>query len=150
MSGSVEALLPSAPTKPGFSFSPDVEELRGLAAREGVAALSRVEGFVVQCAGYGEICFLEPVDVRGLDIDTVVEFKHGQLFLYDGMDPPPPVGEGLKKKADVTLEGVGTSKPGVAARAKFERKIAEATQKLGAELLEYNPETRVWRFRMQL
>jgi nuclear pore complex protein Nup98-Nup96 len=96
--------------------------------------------------------WLEPVDVRGLEIDRVVRIERGVIYVYheDSGVPSPPPGEGLKKRAEVTLYECRPKKEGEAARAKFEDRILKQTRRMGGELQEYDVKTGVWRFTLQL
>lgn len=69
--------------------------------------LSRVPDFAVGRRGYGVVRWTRPVDVRGVDLDAVVEFKPRAVEVYMRRpEDKPPEGEGLNAPAQVTLEGV--------------------------------------------
>ncbi len=73
--------------------------------------LSSFEGLVVGRVGYGEIHFLEPVDLTGLSklgalLGDVVRFDDKECSVYpdsEDVDKPPP-GSGLNVKARLVLE----------------------------------------------
>ena len=56
----------------------------------------------------------------------------------------------LKKRAEVTLYECRPKKTGEAVRAKFEERVLKQTRRMGGDLLEYNVDTGVWRFALQL
>ncbi|KAK8450285.1 hypothetical protein SEVIR_7G340584v4 [Setaria viridis] len=58
---------------------------------------SRVKDFVVGRHGYGSIKFLGETDVRGLDLESIVEFNNREVIVYKDDSKKPPVGEGLNK-----------------------------------------------------
>ena len=64
-------------------------------------ALMQVCNFAVIRRGVGRVQWEEPVDVRGLDIASVVRLSKGSVEVYlDGAEKPE-VGEGLNKPATV-------------------------------------------------
>jgi len=144
--------LPVISTQDGYSVEPSREVLQMLLEEKGEKALAQVEDFVVTRKNFGSVRWLEPVDVRRLEIDRVVRIERGVIYVYhenSGVPSPPP-GEGLKKRAEVTLYECRPKKEGDAARAKFEDRILKQTRRMGGELQEYSAETGVWRFTLQL
>ena len=93
-----------------------------LLEEKGEKALAQIEDFVVTRKNFGSVRWLEPVDV--------VDWKSIALFVLKGVSymctmkilvsRSPPPGEGLKKRAEVTLYECRPKKEGEAARAKFE------------------------------
>lgn len=84
---------------------PKVERLRQLGQRE----LSAVPNFTAGRTGYGEVTWLEPVDLTGLDLKTflgdVIVFTEMELAVYpDDYPDKPPMGQGLNVPAQITLE----------------------------------------------
>lgn len=79
--------------------------------KAGYDELSAFEGLIVGRKGYGEIQFLEPVDLTGLPklgslLGSVVRFDDKECCVYpdsDVSDKPPP-GSGLNVKARMCLE----------------------------------------------
>ena len=116
---------------------------------------------------FGSVRWLEPVSLRHLqipltttedavyaDISRVIRIEHGAVFVYDvdcGVPSPPP-GEGLKRRAEVTLLGCLPKKDAecLAVRARYEDRVVRQTRKMGGDLLEYNAMTGTWRFAIQL
>ena len=47
--------------------------------KQGMMVLQAVERFVVGHAYYGEVQFLVPVDLRGLDLDKTVALAKGRI-----------------------------------------------------------------------
>ena len=133
-------------------MEPSREVLRMLVEEKGEHVLAAVEDFVVSRENFGSVKWLEPVDVRGLEIDRVVRIERGVVYVYHENSgvPSPPAGEGLKKRAEVTLYECRPKKAGEAARAKFEERVLKQTRRMGGDLLEYNADTGVWRFALQL
>ncbi|KAI0268301.1 nucleoporin autopeptidase-domain-containing protein [Gloeopeniophorella convolvens] len=89
-----------------YSVEPSLSTLSKL----GYEALAEVKGLVVKRAGYGEIQFLEPVDLTTLTklsdlLGEQVRFDEMECSVYpdsDDVDKPPP-GSGLNVRARITL-----------------------------------------------
>jgi len=89
----------------GYYTIPSQDELDQLAPSE----LRAIEGFRVGREGFGEIQWLEEVDLRGLDIMDAVSIEQDAVNVYDSENwgsQKPSVGHGLNTRAMVTLEGV--------------------------------------------
>ena len=65
-------------TKPGYSTQPSLQQLAAL-AREDPELLASVANFVVGLKGVGQIRWLQPVDLRGLDLDEIVHLSQGTV-----------------------------------------------------------------------
>ena len=145
------AIMPKLTGK-GYSMHPTLEQMERMFERSGDEALAAVDNFSVSNEAFGRVKWLEPVDVRGLDLDKIVSFEQACLCLYpeDQDIEPPESGEGLKKRAEVTLYGILPKKSGADAKEKYREKIVKQTEKAGAELVEYNPDTGIWKFILQL
>jgi len=94
--------------KGDYYVKPDLQTLK----KSGYDQLSACEGLVVGRKGYGEIHFLEPVDLTGLPrlgalLGEVIRFDDKECSVYpdsEEVDKPPP-GSGLNVKAKLSLEG---------------------------------------------
>jgi len=89
------------------------------------AELVQVSNFTIRHAWFGSIRFLQPVDLRGLQIDSIVHFSSRSIEVY-GEDCPvtkPARGHGLNQPAEVVLAGCHPKKGKSASnyRAKLER-----------------------------
>ncbi|KAF4619585.1 hypothetical protein D9613_004951 [Agrocybe pediades] len=90
-----------------YWVKPDLATLK----KAGYDQLSAFEGLVVGRKGYGEVHFLEPVDLTGLPklgslLGDIVRFDDKECSVYpdcDEGDKPPP-GAGLNVKSKVILE----------------------------------------------
>ncbi|PFH49258.1 hypothetical protein AMATHDRAFT_63536 [Amanita thiersii Skay4041] len=89
-----------------YWVKPDLSTLK----KAGYDELSSFEGLVVGRIGYGEVHFLEPVDLTGLSklgalLGDVVRFEDKECSVYpdsEDVDKPPP-GSGLNVKARLIL-----------------------------------------------
>jgi nuclear pore complex protein Nup98-Nup96 len=139
-------------TKDGYYTAPSVDSLATMSSEQ----LSAVSRFTVGRKGIGNVLFLEPTDVRGLDIDNIVEFEPGEIVVYPDEHYKPPVGRGLNKPARVTLQklfpldkATGRRKVDDASLARYEAKIRKSTQKLGARFISYDRTTGDWIFEVE-
>jgi nuclear pore complex protein Nup98-Nup96 len=103
---------PSKPVDPSeldegeYWSKPDLDSLKGL----DTAALSSLKDLVVGRAGYGEIHFLEPVDLTGVSklgtlLGKIIRFDDRECSVYPDFDDEdkPPIGTGLNVKARIIL-----------------------------------------------
>ena len=95
----------------GYRTSPPLAQLQRMSSIE----LARVDNFRVTREGYGQVVWLAPVDLRGVNLDEVVQFPdcYGEVvFFNDDAKQKPPKGAGVNHPVIVSLEGVfpwGTS-----------------------------------------
>jgi len=96
----------TTPQEGDYCAEPSISTLSKLGYEE----LAKVKGLVVKRIGYGEIRFLEPVDLTTLTklsdlLGEQVRFDEMECSVYpdsDGVDKPPP-GNGLNVRARITL-----------------------------------------------
>ena len=69
----------------------------------GIIAI-QVANFAVSRKGVGGIRWDEPVDVRGLQLDSLVRLSKGCIEVYLDDDQKPSEGEGLNKPATVPMK----------------------------------------------
>lgn len=93
-----------------YWVKPGLDVLRNLSNSE----LSSFKGLVVGRKGYGEIHFLEPVDLTALPrlsalLGKIVQIDSQECCVYpdsvDGDDLKPPIGEGINVKSRIILFG---------------------------------------------
>ena len=97
---------PTVPQEGDYCVEPSISTLSKLGYEE----LAKVKGLVVKRIGYGEIRFLEPVDLTTLTklsdlLGEQVRFDEMECSVYpdsDGVDKPPP-GSGLNVRARIAL-----------------------------------------------
>lgn len=130
-------------SKAGYACVPSLEELRAMTDEQ----LRRVPKFSVECPEHGKICFSDPVDLRGLDLDPVVEFQSNKLTMYPRGNKPRR-GEGLNRPAVITLYRCLPSeeKRTPPLLAKYKEKIVRTTATSGARLISYDENTGEWVF----
>ncbi|WWC85271.1 uncharacterized protein L201_000133 [Kwoniella dendrophila CBS 6074] len=96
-----------APKKGEYWCKPKMEKLRQLSKQE----LSELPNFTAGRRGFGEVTFLEPVDLTLAPLDdllgTIIVFDQSELSVYpDDYPAKAPQGQGLNVPARITLENV--------------------------------------------
>ncbi|PXF39851.1 Nuclear pore complex protein NUP98B [Gracilariopsis chorda] len=130
-------------SKDGFYTEPALQEL----ASRDMTELKMVEDFTVGRHGVGKIRWIQPVDVRGLDLDLAVDIQQGEVAVY----PERDAGQ-LDAAAEVTLENMFRKKKGSISsdeqklEKKYENKLRAFCTKNGLHFMNYNPETGHWIF----
>ncbi|KAH3765969.1 nuclear pore complex protein Nup98-Nup96 [Pelomyxa schiedti] len=125
---------------PEYYTIPPVDELNRMTPDE----LEHLSTFEIGKKGSGRVVFSGPdIDITGLDLCATVVFEPHKVTLYPG-SRKPPIGFGLNREAEVTLEGCLPSDP--AHSNSYARKLARSTQQFGATLKSYNPLSGSWVF----
>jgi nuclear pore complex protein Nup98-Nup96 len=115
--------------------------------------LSRVANFAVYRPNIGKIEWEGETDVRGLDLDAIVDIEKRGVEVYESDEAlrlKPPVGCGLNKPAVVTLyhilpaEGASAQK-----KAQFEGKLRGICERNESEFVDYEATSGQWTFRVQ-
>ncbi len=87
----------------------------------------------------------------------LVLFRHKEVTVYPDDSKKPPEGEGLNRKAEITLDRVWPvdkstgdyiTNPERLAVLRYEERLARAAHRLQAKFIEYRPETGSWVFRV--
>ncbi|XP_043261339.1 nuclear pore complex protein Nup98-Nup96 isoform X2 [Colletes gigas] len=116
-----------------------------------------VPNFTVGREGYGNVYFPDSFDIYGLNLDEIVHFRHKEVIIYPDDEKKPPVGQGLNRKAQVTLDRVWPhdktlhktiTSPLRLAAMKYEEKLRRVSAKHDTKFLEYRPETGSWVFKV--
>ncbi|KAI3438757.1 hypothetical protein D9Q98_001175 [Chlorella vulgaris] len=148
------SLLPSL-KQPDYHTEPSLQQLAAM-AREDPSSLAAVSNFSVVRRGVGSVRWLEPTDVRGLDLDTTVQLSKGSIEVYLDERLKPEVGQGLNKRAEVTMLRIhrldkATGKPTTDPEAidRFARKLKKLTADQGARFVSYDAAAGTWRFEVE-
>ncbi|KZC05431.1 Nuclear pore complex protein Nup98-Nup96 [Dufourea novaeangliae] len=116
-----------------------------------------VPNFTVGREGYGNVYFPDSFDIYGLNLDEIVHFRHKEVIIYPDDEKKPPVGQGLNRKAQVTLDRVWPhdkslhkpiTDPLRLAAMDYEEKLRRVSAKHDTRFLEYRPETGSWVFKV--
>ncbi|XP_071847086.1 nuclear pore complex protein Nup98-Nup96-like isoform X3 [Apostichopus japonicus] len=135
----------------GYYCIPSLKELASI-TRDGHC---EVENFTIGREGYGSVFFPGVTDISNLNLDEIVYFRRKEITVYPDDDSKPAEGEGLNKRAEVTLDRTWpvdkSSREPITDIERlnalgYEEKLERATTKLGAKFIEYRPETGSWVF----
>ncbi|XP_074466676.1 nuclear pore complex protein Nup98-Nup96 isoform X2 [Sebastes fasciatus] len=136
----------------GYYTIPSMEDLAEMVDDNGECV---VDNFTVGRKGYGSIFFPGEVNVTGLNLDEIVHFRRKEVIVYPDDKNKPPEGEGLNRRAEVTLDGVWPNdktsctqirSPERLTEMNYEGRLEKASRKQGARFLEYRTETGSWVF----
>ncbi|KAG8544950.1 hypothetical protein GDO81_021581 [Engystomops pustulosus] len=142
-------------SREGYYTIPSMEELAKMMDDEGKCM---VEGFTIGRRGYGSIYFEGLVDLTNLNLDEIVHIRNKEVIVYTDDGNKPPVGEGLNRPAEVTLNEVWPIDKTTRALIKsperleemnYKNKLEAASRKQGAQFKEYRPETGSWVFKVK-
>uniref|UniRef100_A0A8C8M4U7 Nuclear pore complex protein Nup98-Nup96 n=1 Tax=Oncorhynchus tshawytscha TaxID=74940 RepID=A0A8C8M4U7_ONCTS len=134
----------------GYYTIPAMDELAKMVDENGVCV---VENFTV--GRKGQRVFHGEVNVTGLNLDEIVHFRRKEVIVYPDDKNKPAEGEGLNRRAEVTLDGVWPNDKTTCTQIKnperlsemnYEGRLENASRKQGARFLEYRPETGSWVF----
>ncbi|KYM94718.1 Nuclear pore complex protein Nup98-Nup96 [Cyphomyrmex costatus] len=116
-----------------------------------------VPNFTIGREGYGNVYFPDSFDIYGLNLDEIVHFRHKEVIIYPDDEKKPPVGQGLNRKAQVTLDKVWPhdkslhepiTDPQRLTAMNYEGKLRRVSAKHDTRFLEYRPETGSWVFKV--
>lgn len=136
----------------GYYTIPSLDELAEMVDSNGECI---VENFTVGRKGYGSVFFPGEVNVSGLNLDQIVHFRRKEVIVYPDDRNKPTEGEGLNRRAEVTLDGVWPNdkttcsqirSPERLTEMNYEGRLEKASRRQGARFLEYRPETGSWVF----
>ena len=139
----------------GYYTIPSMEEL----AIKGLDDSGKcvVDSFTVGRLNYGHVFFSGPLDVANLNLDEIVLFRHKEVTVYADDSKKPAQGQGLNRRAEVTLDrvwptdktsGEYITEPQRLHLLRYEDRLARAAYRLKAKFVEYRPETGSWVFKV--
>ncbi|XP_054022951.1 nuclear pore complex protein Nup98-Nup96-like [Dryobates pubescens] len=141
-------------TRNGYYTIPSLEDLAGLTNDSHECV---VTNFTIGRRGYGSIYFEGEVNLTNLNLDDIVHIRRNEVIVYPDDGRKPPVGEGLNRRAEVTLDGVWptdkTSRcliqsPRQLEAMNFAGRLEALCRRQGAQFVEYRPETGSWVFKV--
>lgn len=151
---SLAELLPSL-RRPDYYTEPSLTQLAAM-ARDDPSSLADVANFTVGKRGVGSVRWLDPVDVQGLDLDSIVNLSRGAVEVYLDDENKPEVGDGLNRPAEVTMlkvfkidkeTGRPTQDPESVER--FTRKLKKVAAEQGARFVSYDGASGTWKFEVE-
>ncbi|XP_026470889.1 nuclear pore complex protein Nup98-Nup96-like [Ctenocephalides felis] len=141
-------------TRTGYYTIPSLDKLSEFMTEDNQCI---VPNFTVGREGYGNVYFNDSFDVANLNLDEIVHFRHKEVIIYPDDDNKPPVGVGLNRKAQVTLDRVWPhdknkhepiTDPGILQQIDYEEKLRRVCAKHDTRFLEYRPQTGSWVFKV--
>ncbi|KAH3792930.1 hypothetical protein DPMN_146431 [Dreissena polymorpha] len=141
--------------RPGYYTIPPVEALAELVDEDGNCY---VEDFTIGREGYGSIFFPGMTNIANMNFDEIVFFRRKEVIVYPDDDNKPQEGEGLNKKAEITLDcvwpryksaGTPIKSPEKLKAMNWQEKIEFNSMKVGAKFIDYRPETGSWVFEVR-
>ena len=140
-------------SKAGYYTIPPLEEIQ--VDDEGRCI---VHDFIVGRQGFGRVLFPGTTNIAGVNFDSVVHIRRKEIMVYPDDETKPPVGQGLNKRAEVTLDAVWPTdkatrqairEPARLAQLRFAEKLERATEKLGARFVDYQSSSGSWVFEVR-
>jgi len=133
---------------------PDVNRMDSILIRPDPSQLSESErrevlDMEVSRLGISSIVFHGYTDITGLDISRLVHLDVGEVLVYPEPGTKPPVGEGLNKRATVTMHRCfppnGRDQlSDERSQTRYREKIKRMTEEKGAMFLDYNYHSGIW------
>ncbi|CAG2053878.1 unnamed protein product, partial [Timema podura] len=139
----------------GYYTIPSLDDLTSLINDDGSCVVE--QGFTIGREGYGNVYWPGTFTVAGLNLDEIVHFRHKEVVVYPDDEKKPPLGEGLNRKAQVTLDRVWPmdkarrepiTDPERLVQMNYEGKLRKVCAKLGTRFLDYRPQTGSWVFKV--
>lgn len=127
-------------TREGYYTVPSIGDLQQMSEEQ----LKAVDNFVIGAHSYGSIRFLQPIDVRGLNLDDLVVFDTCTIEVYPKTGTKHPLGEKLNNPAIITLNTYPKAKKGASSNVVSDRRVNKhrdrlrrTTKNAGAEFISY-------------
>lgn len=139
----------------GYYTIPSLDDLRSYLDEDGSCV---VPNFTIGREGYGNVFFGKEMDVAGLNLDEIVHFRNKEIIIYPDDDNKPPIGQGLNRDAQVTLDQVwpldktkheAVKDPQRLLEMDWEGKLRRVCDKNDTRFIEFRPETGSWVFRVK-
>ena len=123
-------------TKAGYTIEPSLLKLSRMTEEE----LSAVENFIISNE-FGKIKFEEPVDLRGLNLDKIVNIRYQEVEIYpEDYKPSEGEGDGLNKPATITFFKWEVAEKYKTRMEEYEKKLKKWCGTINAEFVGFNPE----------
>ncbi|CAB3372945.1 Hypothetical predicted protein [Cloeon dipterum] len=138
----------------GYYTMPSLSELAKLYEETGKCVVSN---FLIGRLNYGNIFFDEQMDVAGLNLDEIVHIRHREVVVYPNDEEKPALGQGLNRKAQVTLDRIFPTNKQTRAPIRdvdtilnmdYDTTLRKACIKMKARFIEYLPNNGSWVFKV--
>ncbi|KAK6043943.1 nucleoporin autopeptidase [Cooperia oncophora] len=140
---------------PDYFTEPTINAMREMVV-DGKVVLNN--GLTVGRATYGSVFWPGHIELENVALDEIVIFRHKEVTVYPDESKKPPLGEGLNRPAEVTLERVWhidrTTKEEIRDPLKlidlgWRDRLEKVTARMGATFKDYRPSTGSWVFRVE-
>ncbi|CEF64036.1 Peptidase S59, nucleoporin domain and Gamma-secretase subunit Aph-1 family and Nuclear protein 96 domain and Nucleoporin FG repeat-containing protein [Strongyloides ratti] len=138
-----------------YYLRPAIEEMRKL-VENGKVQLKK--GLLISRQGYGSVYWPGPFELSNIVIDDVVVFKRREVTVYPDDENKPPLGEGLNRPAEISLECVWPVDPDTKEyiqdverleELNFRDRLERISLKNDSIFLDYKPSTGTWTFKVK-
>uniref|UniRef100_A0A0N5CBU3 Nuclear pore complex protein Nup98-Nup96 n=1 Tax=Strongyloides papillosus TaxID=174720 RepID=A0A0N5CBU3_STREA len=138
-----------------YYLRPSIEEMSKL-VENGKVHLRK--GLLISRQGYGSVYWPGPFDLSNVVIDDVVIFKRREVTVYPDDENKPPLGEGLNRPAEISLECVWPVDPDTKEyiqdidrleEINFRDRLERISLKNDSIFLDYKPSTGTWTFKVK-
>lgn len=139
-----------------YYVEPPIEAMHDLIDAEGYIVLPN--GLTIGRATYGSVFWPGPLRLKNLALDDVVVFRHKEVTVYPKESEKPPIGEGLNRPAEVTLERVWPLDKSTKEPIKdplqlvdmgFRERLERVCARQQAIFKDYRPNTGSWVFKVE-
>lgn len=145
---SFEPSNPPTLLRPGYLTTPTMTAIKKMNGKE----LTYVRNFSIYRFNIGNIEWQGETDIRGLDLDMIVNIEKGGVEVYDNEDSQlikPPMGFGLNKEAIITLEKIfPPENSSELKKQQFVDKLKKICEKSGSEFIDYDRRAGQWIFKV--
>ncbi|KAJ8704846.1 hypothetical protein PYW08_012166 [Mythimna loreyi] len=142
-------------TRPGYYTIPSLDEMIAYMRPDGSCVVPHL---TIGRKNYGNVYYDCEIDVAGMDLDSLVHFLNKEVIVYPEESVKPPLGEGLNRRAYVTLDRVwprdksekrAITEPERLLKMEYESKLRRVCDKHNTKFIEYRPQTGSWVFRVE-
>ncbi|GJQ66844.1 hypothetical protein Trydic_g18599 [Trypoxylus dichotomus] len=142
-------------TRPDYYTVPPMDKLYEHRLGDGQCL---IRGFTIGRVGYGNVSFPDLIDIANLNLDELVHFRYRELTIYPDDTKKPPLGQGLNRRAQVTLDRVYPKEKvdrklitdlETLTAINFADTLRDLCEKHGSKFLDYRPETGSWVFMVE-
>eukprot|EP01121_Diplochlamys_sp_Union-15-3_P002665 TRINITY_DN12390_c0_g1_i1.p1 TRINITY_DN12390_c0_g1~~TRINITY_DN12390_c0_g1_i1.p1 ORF type:complete len:175 (+),score=41.95 TRINITY_DN12390_c0_g1_i1:43-525(+) len=100
--------------------------------------LAQVSNFSITAPNLGSVRWLGKTDVRGLDLDSIVNIENRNVTVYPKKEQAPPRGQGLNKPAVISFYNVYPKKQKYKTDlSRYKNYLKRKCEEMGGEFLDY-------------
>ncbi|XP_044256345.1 nuclear pore complex protein Nup98-Nup96 isoform X2 [Tribolium madens] len=142
-------------TRPEYYMYPALKDLHQYIDDNGDCI---VQGLTIGRRGYGNVHYPDPINIANMNLDEIIHFRHREVIIYPDDTKKPPIGEGLNRRAQVTLDKIYPREKGTnnyitdvnqIIQTNFVDNLMHVTQKHNCKFVDYRPKTGSWVFKVK-